>query len=351
MGTDYGYANARVRAMKSCLFRRPFYEKLLQMATLQDMTTTLAKTPYSRDIDDAMIKYSGIRGFDEALRMNTMRTFRKILKFVDSDGRELVDILVGRWDVSNIKTILRGRNIGASTEDIVTSLIPAGELDEITLRELAGQLDVRSCIDLMATWRLPYASALTEAFPEYTKRRNLTSLELALDKTYYADAFKRLRRNSMNVSLVREILRREIDLTNIMTVLRLIKDEINAKEATRFLLEGGKEFDIAALGSLLKEASIEDVVFKLKKTSYGQVLESHMNDYFETGSLVRIERSLEETAVRRGISMFRADPLSIAIIIGYIWAKYNEIINLRVIARSKMVGMPEDKTREALILA
>lgn len=351
MGTDYGYANARVRAMKSDLFRRPFYEKLLQTATLQDVTTTLAKTPYAKDIDAAMIKYSGIKGFDEALRMNTMRTFRKILDFVDADARTLVEILVGRWDVINIKTILRGKNIGASVEDIVTSLIPAGQLDENILREMAGQLDVRRCIDLMAVWRLPYATALTEAFPEYSKRRNLTSLELALDKTYYQESFLKLRRNSMNVSLVREILKREIDLTNIMTILRIVKDEIDVNEAKRFLIDGGKEFDMPYLETLLKEKSIEDIVFKVKKSSYGKVLETHMNEYFESGSLVRVERGLEETAVRRGVAMFRADPLSIAMIIGYIWAKYNEIINLRVIARGKMVGMPEDKMKEALIFA
>lgn len=351
MATDYGYPNARIRAMKSLLFRRPFYEKLLMMSDLHEVATTLGKTDYGRDMDQAMIKYGGIKGFDEALRTNVMRTFRKILKFMDGEARELVSILTGRWDIANLKTILRGKNIGASSEDIISSLVPAGALDDMTLNELARQPEIRQCIDLMATWRMSYAGPLTEAFPEYAKKRSMTALELALDRAYYENAFEKLRGRSMNVALVREVLLREIDLTNIMTALQVVKDEIEPAESDRFFILGGREIDVKRLQSLVRKATVEDVVYGLHDTSYGSMLQKQLETFFATGSLVRIERSLEEFAVKRGIKMFRGDPLSIALIIGYIWAKYNEVINLRIIARGKLVEMPEEKIREALVLA
>ncbi len=351
MVQDYGYANARIRAMKSRLFTHLYYEKLMGMENLQDITTDMGKTEYGKDLDQAMIKYGGIKGFDEALRMNIMKTFQTILKMVDGQAYKLVKILLSRWDIINLKTILRGKNIGASSEDIISSLVPAGELDEMVLYELVKQVDVRHCIDLMATWRMPYAQPLTEAFPEYAKRRSLMPLDLALDRKYYEQAFRKLGGRSLNVGLVREIILREIDITNIMTALRLVKDEIDPNIAKKFFIVGGKEISIEKLESFLDMDSIEDVVADLSRTIYGDILEKHMDDYFETGSLVRLERSMEETVVRKGISMFRADPLSIGLIIGYIWAKYNEITNLRIIARGKVVGMPEKKMREALIVA
>ena len=33
----------------------------------------------------------------------------------------------------------------------------------------------------------------------------------------------------------------------------------------------------------------------------------------------------------------------------YIWAKYNEVVNLRIIIRGKAIGMQERKIREELI--
>lgn len=351
MVADYGYPNARIRGMKSHLFDSAFYEKLIEEETLQDVLTVLGKTPYGSDIDQAMVKYRGIKGVDEGLRRNIMRTFRKIYEIAEKDARRLVTILVGRWDVTNIKTILRGKNIGASDDLIKESLIPAGELDESLLHEIVAQHDVKSCIDLLATWEIPYARPLTENFPEYAKRRSLTPLELALDKFYYEDALRKLKRHGLNAGLVREILIREIDFTNIMTVLRIVREEVEPKEAAKFLIPGGKELPLERLKGLIEKASVEDVVYELQDTMYYEVLSKKLETYFETTSLSVLERSMEEMIVRKGVSMFRGDPLSIALIIGYVWAKYNEVVNLRIIARGKAVGMPEERIREALVLA
>ncbi len=38
------------------------------------------------------------------------------------------------------------------------------------------------------------------------------------------------------------------------------------------------------------------------------------------------------------------------IMIGYLWAKQNEITNLRIIVKGKSVGMPADRMRKELIL-
>ena len=40
--------------------------------------------------------------------------------------------------------------------------------------------------------------------------------------------------------------------------------------------------------------------------------------------------------------MFRGDPLSFTIVIGYLWAKLNEVTNIRVIARCREAGMPDE---------
>lgn len=348
---DYGYANARIRGMKSGLFNEHFYNQLLRGKSLHEVIIALAQTPYGRDLDESMIKEEGLKGFDEALRRNIMKAFRQVVKIIGEEDKHLVNVLLGRWDVLNIKTILRGKNLGASSDAILESLIPAGELDESTLLEMVRSRDVRDCIDVMATLHMSYGVTLTGAFPDYTHKRNLAVLELALDKAFFERSLARLSGKDINTKLVLEMLRREIDSINVMTLLRVVKEEVDASESTKLFIPGGRELTIKKLLACAEKHSVEDAVQELAGTGYYALLQDKMTTYFETNSLASLERGLEESIIRRRINLFKADPLTIASTIAYIWAKYNEIVNLRIIARGLEVGMPEGKIREAMIIA
>lgn len=349
--TDYGYANARIRGMKSLLIQEALYGRLLKTTSLQDVVTTLATTPYQRELSEAMVKDDGLKGFDEALRLNVAKTFSKIKKMVDEDALQLVNILLGRWDVANIKAILRGINLGVSVDAIQSNLTPGAEIDDAVLREMVKARDVRDCIDTMASLRVAYAAPLTGAFPEYAAKRNLTALETALDKFFYDRAYQSLRGKDISTRLVRQMIGEDVDIANIMLVLRIIKEEIDRREGAAFIIEGGRELSRDQIRKLMDKRTVEDVVQELSETDYHDLISANMPSYLETGSLIGIQRALEQYAVTSGLRMWRADPLTISGIIAYIWAKTNEIVNLRVIARGKEVGMPEKKMREALVIA
>ena len=351
MASDYGYANARIRGMKSLLISAGFYDRLLKSTSFDDVVGSLNTTAYGRELSEVMIKESGLKGFDEALRRNIVKSFNKVSHAVDDDGRQLMGILLGRWDVGNVKSILRGKNLGATSDAILESLIPGAEIDEASLLEMVKSRDVRDCVDTMATLRIPYAVPLTGAFPDYAAKRSLAVLEIALDKFYYARAFAGVQGNDINSTMVREALAREIDAENIMTLLRIVKEDIDRREGMVFLIAGGRELALWRLEEVAGRRTIEDCVQALSETSYHDLIAESMPSYFETGSLTGLQRALEQQAVRRGLKMWKADPLTIAGVIAYVWAKTNEIVNLRVIARGKQVGMPVDKMREALVLA
>jgi V/A-type H+-transporting ATPase subunit C len=62
------------------------------------------------------------------------------------------------------------------------------------------------------------------------------------------------------------------------------------------------------------------------------------------------ERALEDFVMRKALDAGRGDPLGVGITIGYLWAKQNEITNLRIIVKGTSVGMPPDRMRKELIL-
>jgi V/A-type H+/Na+-transporting ATPase subunit C len=346
---DWGYINARMRGMKSRLLDHHTLDNLILQPDLDSLIGELEKTPYRDDIIEAKGRYSGMSCIEYALRKNFVRTFRKILAFAkEEEAGQYIRIFLHRWDVQNIKTILRGKNIHVTNEEILECIVPAGELDEATLTELVRQQDPKSVIDLLAIWKIPYARPLTTAFPEFAKTGDLGQLECALDRYYYDDALFTVRAPTSNNAMIRNILSLEIDVVNIKTVLRMIRDHIEPEEAKKFLLTGGREFDLKKLGQFLALKSVEDALAELAKTRY-RFLTGTPETALRAQKISVIEKQLERYLVQQGTKSFIGDPLSVASLIGYFWAKYNEITNIRIISRCKTADFPVEHLREELV--
>jgi len=106
----YEYANARIRAMKSRLLDRRELEELAGKLDIESVINQLEETPYREEIEDASVKYTGIACVEYALRRSLSNTFRLILSSVKGeDAQTLMQIFLNRWDIQNIKTILRGK--------------------------------------------------------------------------------------------------------------------------------------------------------------------------------------------------------------------------------------------------
>ncbi len=346
---DYGYANARIRGMKSRLLDRRTLDELAAKPDVNALIVELEKTPYMEDIAEASTRYQGIQCLEYALRRNYTRTFKKILGIVKGQPAETyIRLFLGRWDVQNVKTILRGKSFHISQDEIFECLVPAGDLDEVTLGEMIKQPDVKAVVDLLATWRIPCAKPLTRHFPEYTDERNLIVLENALDQFFYQTALEALQGDDYNERLVRDMLSTEIDVVNVKTVLRLIRDKIGPSDAGKYLIDGGRRLRRGFLMAMLEAKSLEAAVGMLEGTRYDFLAEVP-EEHFKGEKVSEFEKQLDRFLIARGLGAFNEDPLSIAVAIGYFWAKYNEITNLRVIARCRTADVPDENVRGELI--
>ena len=226
--------------------------------------------------------------------------------------------------------------------------MPAGELDEVTLKELLKQPDVKAVIDLLATWEIRYAKPLTDSFPEFVKTKDLAVLECALDRYYYADALAAVKASSYNNNLIRDLLSLEVDVVNARTVLRMVREHVDPADAQRYLIGGGQEFEEKTLSRLLALPSIEDVVKVLAAKQY-RFLAHIPESAIRTQKISVIEKELERYLIKKGVGAFLLDPLSVASVIGYFWAKYNEITNIRIISRCKTADFPVENLKEELV--
>ncbi len=358
MDSDYGYANARLRAMKSRLLTRSDYAELLDEPSIEDVIAQLTHTVYQPEIEAALVKTVGWECLSEGLRRHLANTLARITKFFDDTPLRLWQMLIARWEVFNLKTILRGQAHHIAASEILDVLIPAGELKESDYSRLAQQTSVRATVDLLATWNDPYAQPLREALSRYTGRGDLAELELALDRARYESAFKQLADlEDENADTVRKTLMTEIDAANILTVIRVSERGGSARLEKRYgsvvpaalLIKGGgsasqKLFahkDVPAIDALVRE---------LSDTHFGDALARGMVRHAEKKSVGVFEDEVDAKLMQQNIALFRRDPLSIGIAIAYLTALVNEVRNLRVIGRGKDVGWKREEIEKELRL-
>lgn len=346
MPSDYG--NARIRAMKSRLLDARTYEDLLAAMSIDACIELLSGTAYKAEIEATLVKYGGLQCVTEALRVNVANTIGKLKTFFSGRPRELVAMLLARWDIFNLMTILRGQARGVSTDEILHTLMPVGELTEVELREMAQQPSIRATADLMLTWHLPYARPLARTL-QARGDADLWHLETWLNQLLYREALEGLG-EAQNDLLVKEMLQTEIDIVNVSTLLRLCRLPDRATQlqsrygsaAALPLLTPGGGLQRDTLEKLSRATDIESMVRALSDTPYAAILSNRLQMSHQRADLAALQRGLEEFLVRRGVGMFHGDPLSIAIPIGYMWAKTNEVTNVRLIAQGKALGWDRD---------
>ncbi|MDD1724176.1 MAG: V-type ATPase subunit [Methanospirillum sp.] len=334
--------------MHSFLLDKKAFDILIVRPDLDSVISELEKTLYREDLERALVTTPGIHGFENALRYNLIRTFRKILRLVEGGtGERYVRIFLAKWDIHNIKTILRGKRVHVPASEIRDYLIPSGDLDEATLNELVKQPDLKAVIDLLAVWGYEWATPLTLHFGEFTQRNDLVILEYALDQYYYQWALSLIAGKTRDEKTIRDLISTEIDVTNIKCILSLNRDGIDAADSAQVLLEGGRYLDHNMLMMMVNEPTVTGLLKYLESTPYRFLLKLPVEGKRALMSVY--QNALDIYLIKQGVAVFRCDPLSVSIVIGYLWAKYNEIINLRIIGRCKNIRISLEEIERELI--
>jgi V/A-type H+-transporting ATPase subunit C len=343
---DYDYANARLRALKSQLLERRTLLEFAALTRVDDLTARLADSAYGEEIRAALARYFGVRVVMEACRLHLAATYRKIRGFFDEEGTHLVSILLARWDLFNLKTILRGQEARTPAGEILEALVPAGDLDESALRTLVRQPDPTATADLLRTWNAGYAGAVRQALAEYANTHDWSAFEAALDSLFYGRLFGSLEKSGENDGLVHEILAREIDTSNVMTALRLREagSGMSEDEVRRRLLSGG-ELSLDWLMALARATREEEALASLRASKFGNALTK-----VETLDVGRIQYELDRDLARFGIGFFSRDPITISTAIGFITAQKVEATNLRVMAQGIALGLGRAEIEKEMVL-
>lgn len=341
------YTYARVAAMRSSLIRIDDYNRLMKMK-LADIIKFLQETEYKKEMDEMAVSYSGIELIELALNKNLAKTFLKLKRIAEYENLRLVmQEYMKRRDIWNIKTILRGKLAGEKDEKIKDLLVPIGEFDE---RYLENLMKKESVEEIIRSLKFLSKEQVKNAVVFFKENKSLFAAENILDNFYYSNALEFANRMPRQGAFFREFIENEVEILNIKAILRMKKEGMEKKDIGRFIIHSGSRAKEDELQRLAKADSVDSMMNMLGRTSYGKLL----RDSYDRSKkdITDVEMRLNKYLLDKVILLLHQHPLSIDVILGYMFAKEIEIRNLRLIIKGKQLGLREEfMERELVVLS
>ncbi len=348
---DYGYINARIKAMRSNLLGRTEVERLLNAENLELLNSMLSGSEYGRDIKASEQKLAkGMRRLDvmeDGLKQNFIRTMAKIYSFLDGTPAELTGIILGHWDIFNFKTIIRGKYVDQSPAEIIQCLFFVGTFSREYLEKLAKKKDMKEVLDNIATSPMLPPRV---AFDKYMVANDLMGIELLLEKSFYKNALNVCIQIGEDCEKTRRYLRSEIDIVNIMTCLRLSREDIDRAEALKFYIPGGVKFKQDDFTTLIAAGDVDKILSWVERMLLiKDGLAERVKLYRKLDDISIFERFFEVHILTELRSQAMGDPLGFNVLMSYLRLKYNELINLRIVLRAVEFGLPREIVNQELV--
>lgn len=329
--------------MKSKLLGKEQLKSMLSMSP-SEITRILQESDYGEEINQLGVSYQGLELIDHALARNTVRNMEKLRRISNETLQKVVDSYLQRYDIENIKIILRAKYLQQSSEEAKRMLVPAGIWKEQSLLKL---LELPSIEVIVRHLGMP-SDAYAIGLYHFTTTQNLATLENCLDQWYYqqlADLSEHIRGEGQ---VFKRFLKEEVFIKNLLIVLRLKTQGAPAEEIVPQIIAINPA--VKYLFQQIAACPWKETIMHIHDRKLKAVVEKSLKAYEETGSLVTLEIACRRFLFERTTLLQHQNPLSIDVILSYIFQKEIEAANLRLIIKGKKLGMETSFIEEQLMV-
>ncbi len=342
---NYAYTVARVKAKKAHLLGEEDYNKMLMM-TVPEISRYISETVCPKEMADLAGRYEGIELLLRASFTNMAKVYNSILQASEGELRDMVSAYLTKWDIGNLKVILRGKSYGLDADGIRANLVPTGSLSAESLDKL---ISFDSEDEILATFgRMAHVSFPADVLAAYKATGNRGAIEDYLDKQHYAKLIESINTSSRPGRLFLDYIRKEIDVKNLETILKLKVEGIHGDIVMNYYIPGGKQIDIKLATQLANAETIDSAVSELSQLdSYEDI-----KDALEAGNqtLRGVVAGMNAFEMRQAKKFSHLYPLSVIPVLDYMIHKENETDNIRLIARGTESGLDRDVIKGLLVI-
>lgn len=242
-----------------------FSEQLLSADSLQNLMVC------SREEEKHALELAGLGHLAEDIVADSSRLEQALITALISEAEVLANALNGtardlliywvrRFELGNLKAVIRGKMTGQPVETIRDQLIDIGRFATLPVDDLLRTDDMAELLRrLEAT---PYSDIARQARRVYEEQQHLFALDAAIDRRYLAGLIKRVKSVGPSGSeALRSLIGVNVDRLNLSWLLRY-RFAYNLAPAETFylLVPAGYRISTTQLRELAQLGSIEEIV-------------------------------------------------------------------------------------------
>ena len=337
---SYLHVNAKIMAKEGRFISLGRWEDLWGCRSPGEIASLLEGTDYSPYLSERAINDS--KELEKAILEEFSEVGREISRLIPKGAWPIKEYLLRRWDVSNLRTVMRGVHGGLKKEEILDSFIVGGDIDFTFLKALTDAEAMDDLVALLA--RTPYRS-LKDGLDKYNESKNLFFLEALLDKIFWEDLWLKVLK-LRGLREFRDFVGICVETHNLKIILRAKDDGLSLEDIDPFLIHNCR-----LLNELLPAYDEEDLsglINLLEDTIYFEPILGGQHEYEKTSSILSFEDALDNLVLKKAEEIRKGKPFGPGPVIGFLVSKEKEVRNLLAIVRSSGLDMIRDEIRESI---
>lgn len=345
--TFYG-PSAKSRILRMELLNNRTFDELIGAESFGDILRIMNGTPYGVHIKALSLMYSSYELLELASDRRMFETVMKLAEAPPSNGSETIKSYLSRWDIESIKSLITSKFLGAELKRTDLFIVDQNNFPLVLMGKLLSKEDYslimnESDVEGISKYliKLGYGVYLMRYIEEYRKEKDISVLLYSLDLAYYMRLSASVKYFLGNEEPMRDFVRSEIDLKNLLTLLKGKELKLDFEIIMNGLIEFGnlsreRMRELYANDFSVVKTSILSV-FGVKKVPEGQL------------GIGDIEVLLRKELYTRTIDRFSIQANSIGQIFLTILKYEMERNNLRLIFAGKAYGLKPEKIKEMMI--
>lgn len=280
------------------------------------------------------------RSLEQRIIAQILDETRVLVRPLSGEARAFLTFWTARFEMSNVKTLLRSKMTNERPAAVLTRLIPMGTFGRLDNQDLAHAEDIGELLRRLEAG--PYAGIVRRARRAFEQSHDPFSLDAALDRGYYEGLVQRARPLEEAVGApFRSLMANLIDRINLVWLLRYrFNYRLPPAEvyyllvASHYTLSGARLRDLAAQDSLEAVLAALPAAWQTRLAGVTDV-----PDVFAR---------MEHVAAEQALRVLRSRAPGIARAFAYLILRERDLRAVRAVLRGRHLGLPDDDIRLAL---
>jgi V/A-type H+-transporting ATPase subunit C len=280
------------------------------------------------------------RSLEQRLIALILDETRVLIRPLSGDARAFLTFWTARFEMSNVKTLLRSKMTGERPAAILARLIPMGTFGRLDNQDLAHAEDVGELLRRLEAG--PYAGIVRRARRAFEQSHDPFSLDAALDRGYYEGLVQCAQPLEETIGTpFRSLMANLVDRINLVWLLRYRFNYRLPPAQVYYLLVGSRySLPSARLRELAALGSPEAVLAALPAA-----WQTRLSGVTEIPAVFAY---MEHAAAAQALRVLRSRAPGIARAFAYLILRERDLRAVRAVLRGRHLDLPDDDIRLAL---